>query len=96
MINFSNDNDTRKQQQVAVEEKTEADSKIMIYNDDVNTFDHVINCLVEVCDHDLIQAEQCTIIIHYNGKCDVKYGDFDKLRPLCDALTERGLSASIE
>lgn len=69
---------------------------LIVYNDDVNTFDHVINSLIKVCGHDVIQAEQCTWIIHHNGKCDVKMGSFDRLKPMCTALHDRGISAEIE
>lgn len=75
---------------------TLAQKHIVIHNDDVNTFDHVINCLMEVCDHDMIQAEQCAWIIHNNGKCSVKRGSFDDLEPRCVALLDRGLSAAIQ
>ncbi len=68
---------------------------LVIYNDDVNTFEHVINSLIKVCKHDTIQAEQCTWIIHYNGKCAVKKGELNKLKPMKDALCERGLDAKI-
>lgn len=71
------------------------DNDLVIYNDDVNTFEHVINSLIKVCKHDTIQAEQCTWIIHYNGKCAVKKGGFNKLKPMKDALCERGLDAKI-
>ena len=69
---------------------------LIVYNDDVNTFDHVIESLIKVCDHEPVQAEQCTWIIHYNGKCQVKHGKFDKLEPMCTALLDRGISAVIE
>ena len=69
---------------------------LILYNDDVNTFDYVIECLVEVCKHDLLQAEQCTYIVHYTGKCTVKSGSYNKLNPMREALCERGLSAVIE
>lgn len=72
------------------------ENQIVLFNDDVNTFDHVINSLMEVCDHDFVQAEQCSIIVHYNGKCSVKNGDFDFLKPMCEALLDRGLTAAIE
>ncbi|MEY3398905.1 MAG: hypothetical protein RL220_1499 [Bacteroidota bacterium] len=75
---------------VEVEEKS-----LILFNDDVNTFDHVIESLVDVCGHEWLQAEQCAIIVHYKGKCDVKSGSFDKLEPMCTALLERGLSAEI-
>lgn len=72
------------------------DSKnLIVFNDDVNSFDHVIESLVKVCRHEPIQAEQCTHIIHYNGKCDVKKGDYDTLEPMCIALLDRGISAEI-
>jgi ATP-dependent Clp protease adaptor protein ClpS len=69
---------------------------LIIFNDDFNTFDHVISCLVEICEHEMIQAEQCTLIIHHKGKCQVKRGEYEKLEPLCTALLERGLSAEIQ
>ncbi len=71
------------------------ENEIVIFNDDHNTFDFVIDSLVKVCSHSLIQAEQCTHIIHFNGKCGVKRGDIEKLLPLCTALQDRGLSAEI-
>jgi ATP-dependent Clp protease adaptor protein ClpS len=69
---------------------------LIIFNDDFNTFDHVIDSLMKICEHDLIQAEQCTLIIHHNGKCQVKRGEYEKLEPMCTALLERGLSAEIQ
>jgi len=70
--------------------------EIVLHNDDVNTFDHVILSLMEICDHDPIQAEQCAWIVHHNGKCSVKRGSFDELEPRCVALLDRGLSAAIQ
>lgn len=70
-------------------------NELVIYNDDFNTFDYVIDTLVRVCGHDALQAEQCTLMIHYNGKCSVKRGEFKKLRPLCENILERGLTAEI-
>ncbi len=69
--------------------------EIILHNDDVNTFEHVIVSLMEICDHDPIQAEQCAWLVHYTGKCSVKRGAFESLRPLCEALCNRGLSADI-
>ena len=69
--------------------------ELVLYNDDYNTFDHVIESLVKVCRHDVLQAEQCTWIIHYNGKCSVKKGAFEMLKPMRQALSERGLDAKI-
>src|SRR5690554_7828580 len=69
---------------------------LIVFNDDVNTFDHVIESLIKVCDHDPIQAEQCTTLIHYRGKCDVKSGEFEKLARMCTGLLDRGISRSEE
>lgn len=69
--------------------------EIILYNDDVNTFDFVIDSLVNVCDHTLEQAEQCTILVHYKGKCAVKTGEYKELEPRCTKLLELGLSAEI-
>jgi ATP-dependent Clp protease adaptor protein ClpS len=69
---------------------------LIVWNDDVNTFDWVIETLIEVCDHTPEQAEQCSLIIHFKGKCPVKNGDYETLKPMCDAITERGIGATIE
>ncbi len=69
---------------------------LIVYNDDVNTFDFVIESLIKVCKHDFLQAEQCTILIHYTGKAQIKRGSYEELEPMCTALLERGLSAQIE
>lgn len=69
---------------------------LIVFNDDVNTFDHVIESLIKVCKHEVEQAEQCTWIIHFNGKCQVKRGEYEKLEPMCTALLERGISAEIQ
>lgn len=68
---------------------------LVVHNDDVNTFDHVIISLMEICGHDPIQAEQCAWIIHNNGKCSVKRGTMEHLGPMCTALHDRGISADI-
>ncbi|ATA92590.1 ATP-dependent Clp protease adaptor ClpS [Capnocytophaga canimorsus] len=78
-----------------VEEQVEKEYSIVLYNDDVNTFDHVIETLMMVCDHTPEQAEQCAIIVHFNGKCSVKSGGYNELKPACTALLEAGLSAEI-
>jgi len=69
---------------------------LILYNDDVNTFDFVTESLIKVCHHEPLQAEQCTYLVHYTGKCAVKSGTFKKLKPFCEALLDRGLSAQIE
>ena len=79
-----------------VVEKLVSKKNLIVFNDDVNTFDHVIDALIKVCKHDSIQAEQCTHIIHFNGKCDVKRGDYDSLEPMCTALLDRGITAEIQ
>ena len=68
---------------------------IVLYNDHVNTFEWVIECLVNYCDHDSLQAEQCAHIVHFKGKCAVKAGSFEKLKPICETLLEKGLSVEI-
>ena len=70
-------------------------NEIVLYNDDVNTFDHVINTLISVCDHTAEQAEQCAILVHYKGKCTVKTGSMKELVPKCLLLLDAGLSAEI-
>jgi ATP-dependent Clp protease adaptor protein ClpS len=69
---------------------------LIVWNDEVNTFEWVIETLVEICEHSHEQAEQCAYIIHYQGKYAVKNGIYDDLKPMCDAITERGIGATIE
>ncbi len=69
---------------------------LIVFNDDVNTFDHVIDSFIKICKHESVQAEQCAWIIHFNGKCQIKKGSYDELEPMCTALLERGLSAEIQ
>lgn len=87
---------TKTLEQFDVLEQLVENKDLIVFNDDVNTFDHVIESLVKVCRHDTIQAEQCTWIIHHNGKCQVKRGTFEKLEPMCTALLDRGISAEIQ
>lgn len=81
---------------VLVMEQTEKTKSIVVYNDDHNSFEHVIECFIKYCEHSMVQAEQCAMIIHNNGKCAIKNGTLTKLRPIKDALCENGLSANIE
>ena len=74
----------------------EKEHEIILYNDDVNTFDFVIDSLISVCEHTLEQAEQCTILVHYKGKCTVKTGSYKDLEPRCSMLLDLGLSAEIQ
>ncbi|PID67665.1 MAG: hypothetical protein CR968_05550 [Flavobacteriia bacterium] len=69
--------------------------EIILFNDDVNTFDFVIDALMDICEHDLIQAEQCTMLVHYKGKATVKTGSFTDLKPRCSKLLQKGLSAEL-
>ena len=75
---------------------TEQPCSLVVWNDEVNTFEWVIETLIEVCGHSAEQAEQCAFIIHYKGKYAVKQGNYDDLKPQCDAITERGIGATIE
>ncbi len=69
---------------------------LIVWNDNVNTFEWVIETLIEVCGHSPEQAEQCSYFIHFKGKYAVKQGSYDELKPQCDAITERGIGATIE
>ena len=75
---------------------TEETCNLVVWNDDVNTFEWVIETLMEVCSHKREQAEQCAYFIHYKGKYAVKNGSYDDLKPQCDAITERGINATVE
>lgn len=81
---------------IDIEEAVKIEKSIVLYNDDVNTFEFVIDTLIKVCKHEPLQAEQCTYLIHYKGKCAVKSGSYDQLKPVCSALLDRGLTAEIE
>lgn len=78
-----------------LDEAVKKENHLVLFNDEVNTFDWVIQSLVEVCQHDVLQAEQCSMIVHHRGKCSVKEGRYSDLKPMCEALLERGLSAAI-
>ena len=76
--------------------KTTSPFQIIVWNDDVNTFEWVIETLIEICGHTYEQAEQCAYIIHFSGRYAVKNGSYEDLRPMCDAILERGISATLE
>ncbi|HEX2534222.1 MAG TPA: ATP-dependent Clp protease adaptor ClpS [Chitinophagaceae bacterium] len=88
----------QEQEQVEVDVLTETEPplQLIVWNDEVNTFEWVIETLVEVCGHSHEQAEQCAYIIHFRGKYAVKQGSYDELKPMCDAITERGIGATVE
>ncbi|MFM7814586.1 MAG: ATP-dependent Clp protease adaptor ClpS [Flavobacteriales bacterium] len=87
---------TEFEEDILVEVDASAENKLVLFNDDVHTFDFVIEALIQICGHELLQAEQCAVIVHYNGKCIVKEGTFKKLEPMCTALLDRGLTAEIQ
>lgn len=82
-------------EELLLEEETLKQNEIVLFNDDVNTFEHVIDTLIDVCEHSPEQAEQCSLIVHYNGKCTVKTGEYDDLKPRCSRLLQAGLNAEI-
>ncbi len=85
----------KQSEDLLLEEDTVKQSEIVLFNDDVNTFEHVIATLMSVCDHSPEQAEQCSLIVHYNGKCTVKTGEYKELKPKCSGLLQAGLNAEI-
>jgi len=90
---------TSGQEQILVEVLEVVDTAevrdLVVFNDDVNTFEHVTNTLIKVCRHSSEQAEQCTLLIHFKGKCAVKTGSFDELRPMKEGICEAGIDAKI-
>ncbi len=93
---MTSDYDIEILEQVVEETEIKRYNQIVLFNDDVNTFDHVIDTLISVCDHEPLQAEQCAMLVHYKGKCTVKTGDYKDLEPRCTALLDAGLSAEIQ
>jgi ATP-dependent Clp protease adaptor protein ClpS len=83
------------QEDLLLQEEELKQNEIVLFNDDVNTFDHVIDTLIYACDHVPEQAEQCALLVHYKGKCTVKTGSYDDLEPRCSKLLQAGLSAEI-
>jgi ATP-dependent Clp protease adaptor protein ClpS len=79
-----------------LEMNSEKNNFLILYNDEINSFDYVIESLMEVCQHDTVQAEQCTYIAHYKGKCDVKKGTVDTLSPMHIELARRGITTTID
>lgn len=78
------------------EELIENEKSLILINDDHNTFDYVIKTLVEVCDHTYEQAETCAWITHYKGKCAIKHGSFEELKPFYDAMLDHQLYVTIQ
>ena len=90
------DNDTKTLQETDTDVLTEDPCTLIVWNDEVNTFEWVIDTLMEICGHSHEQAEQCAYIIHFSGKYGVKQGSYDELKPMCDAITDRGIGATVE
>jgi ATP-dependent Clp protease adaptor protein ClpS len=91
-----NDILTNVQNETAVLTTSEESCSLIVWNDDVNTFEWVIETLMQVCGHSYEQAEQCAYFIHFKGKYAVKQGSYEELKPQCDAITERGIGATVE
>jgi ATP-dependent Clp protease adaptor protein ClpS len=96
MIKTNTSTKTLEDIDVDVLEQNEFPFQLIVWNDEVNTFDWVIDTLVSVCGHSAEQAEQCAMLIHFKGKYAVKNGDYETLKPMCDAITERSINATIE
>lgn len=86
---------TRPQEITETIEQIVKEKSLILYNDDFNTFEFVIETLIDLCAHDYVQAEQCATIVHFKGKCDVQHGSFEKLEPICSEFLRRGLTAKI-
>jgi ATP-dependent Clp protease adaptor protein ClpS len=96
MQNYAGDTSIRHEEETDILTLTEDPCHLVVWNDEVNTFEWVIETLMEVCGHSHEQAEQCAYIIHFHGKYAVKNGSYDDLKPMCDAITERGINATVE
>ncbi|MCG7858607.1 ATP-dependent Clp protease adaptor ClpS [Flavihumibacter sp.] len=96
MLNYKEEFDHELKEDIDVLTETANPYQLIVWNDEVNTFEWVIETLIEVCGHSSEQAEQCAMLIHTQGKYAVKNGDYDDLKPMCDAITERGIGATIE
>jgi ATP-dependent Clp protease adaptor protein ClpS len=95
-MNSAYDTDTAQLEDIDVAVDLAVPYQLIVWNDDVNTFDWVIETLVEVCKHSAEQAEQCAYLIHHKGKYAVKSGEFDELAPMCNSITDRGIGATVE
>lgn len=91
MMNF----ETEVLEKVSQKTEVEEGCKLILFNDHSNTFDDVIEALVSVCKHELVQAEQCTYLVHYKGKCIVKEGDYDSLLSMYNNLSDKGLTVEL-
>ena len=96
MASTKNDILTKQNEETNVLTRHEDPCNLIVWNDEVNTFEWVIETLMKICGHSHEQAEQCAYIIHFQGKYAVKQGSFEELKPQCDAITERGIGATVE
>ena len=96
MASIRNDTNTKQWEETDVLTSVEEPCNLIVWNDEVNTFEWVIDTLMEICGHSHEQAEQCAYIIHFQGKYAVKNGSYDELKPKCDAITDRGIGATVE
>ena len=96
MASIRNDTSTKQWEEIDVLTSVEEPCNLIVWNDEVNTFEWVIDTLMEICGHSHEQAEQCAYIIHFQGKYEVKNGSYDELKPKCDAITDRGIGATVE
>lgn len=87
---------TEKNQKFEINENRDKKFSLILYNDDIHDFDFVIDSLIDVCDHDSVQAEQCTFIVHYCGQCDIKIGKYNQLKNMHDQLIKKGLTVSLK
>ena len=93
---MQNDTSTRQWEETGIATSVEEPCNLIVWNDEVNTFQWVIETLMDICGHSYEQAEQCSYIIHFQGKYAVKKGSYDELKPMCDAITDRGIGATVE
>ena len=94
--NINQENPLREDQEnVLLLEGNQQENKLVLYNDDFNTFDFVIECLIDICGHTMDQATQCTMLVHYKGQCTVKTGSLDILKPMHEKLLSKGLTSEI-
>jgi ATP-dependent Clp protease adaptor protein ClpS len=96
MASIRNDTSTKQWEENDVLTSVEEPCNLIVWNDEVNTFEWVIDTLMDICGHSHEQAEQCAYIIHFQGKYAVKNGSYDELKPKCDAITDRGIGATVE
>lgn len=96
MPSIQNDTRTKSWEDTDTLTSVEEPCNLIVWNDEVNTFQWVIETLMDICGHSYEQAEQCSYIIHFQGKYAVKKGTYDELKPMCDAITDRGIGATVE